>query len=43
MLDIDDPSLLLSDMGRSPIDIGQHLLLAVTGLVEQALLHIDDQ
>ncbi len=43
MLDIDDPSLLLPDMGCRPIDIGQHLLLAVTGLVEQALLHIDDQ
>jgi len=43
MLDIDDSPLLLPDMGRSPIDIGQHLLLLMMGLLHDPLLHIDDQ
>ncbi len=43
MLDIDDSPLLLPDMGRSPIDIGQHLLLLMVGLFHDPLLHIDDQ
>ena len=43
MLDVDDPAMMLSDMGCGPVDVGQYLWLLVMGRFHDPLLHIDDQ
>ncbi len=43
MLDLDDPAMMLSDMGCGPVDVGQYLWLLVMGRFHDPLLHIDDQ
>ena len=43
MLDVDDPAMMLSDMGRGPVDVGQNLWMLVMGRFHDPLLHINDQ